>query len=55
MVSKLPKIILFFLIVFAPLAFGTVEPWSYAVMEILTALGLFFFLVSHYLFSSRSS
>lgn len=44
--SRLSKILVFFLIIFAPLAFGTTEPWSYAVMEILTALAFFCFLVS---------
>lgn len=43
---RLSKIVVFFLIIFTPLAFGTVEPWSYAVMEIVTALGLLFFLIS---------
>lgn len=32
--------IFIFLLIFTPLAFGTVEPWSYAIMEILTLLGL---------------
>ncbi|MFO7884597.1 MAG: O-antigen ligase family protein [Desulfobacteraceae bacterium] len=34
----------FFLLVFCPLAFGTVEPWSLAVMEISVFLALFLFL-----------
>ncbi|MCF6247617.1 MAG: O-antigen ligase family protein [Desulfobacula sp.] len=42
---KLSKIIFFFLFIFTPLAFGTTEPWAYAIMEILTvtATVLFFF------------
>ncbi len=35
------RFVVFFLIIFAPLAFGTKEPWSYAIMEISIALGLF--------------
>ena len=35
--------IFLFLLIFTPLAFGTVEPWSYAVMEILTFLALAMF------------
>jgi len=46
MFQRLPKRVLFFLIIFTPLAFGTVEPWSYAIMEILTALALFSFIIS---------
>ncbi len=34
------RFVVFFLIIFSPLAFGTKEPWSYAVMEISIALGL---------------
>jgi len=45
MVSKFSKAILFFLIIFTPLAFGTMEPWSYAIMEILTAAAFFSFLI----------
>ena len=37
---KLSKRLFFFLLVFAPLAFGTTEAWSYAVMEILTAVAV---------------
>ncbi|MFO7910873.1 MAG: O-antigen ligase family protein [Desulfotignum sp.] len=36
----LSKRLFFFLLVFTPLAFGTTEPWSYAVMEILTAVAV---------------
>ncbi len=39
--SRASKILVFFLIIFTPLAFGTTEPWSYAVMEILTAVAFF--------------
>ena len=46
MASRFSKSVLFLLIIFTPLAFGTVEPWSYAVMEILTATALLFFLIS---------
>ncbi len=45
MFSRLSKGLIFFLIIFSPLAFGTVEPWSYAIMEVLTALGLLFFVI----------
>ncbi len=33
MCLKLSKFLFFFLLVFCPLAFGTTEPWSYAIME----------------------
>jgi O-antigen ligase/tetratricopeptide (TPR) repeat protein len=46
MSSRFSKAILFFLVIFTPLAFGTVEPWSYAVMEILTAAGFLLFVIS---------
>ncbi len=48
MIKKLlfSKFLFIFLILFTPLAFGTVEPWSYAIMEILTAFALFIFLVA---------
>ena len=46
MSSRFSKAILFFLIIFTPLAFGTVEPWSYAVMEILTAGAFLLFAIS---------
>ncbi|MBC8439152.1 MAG: O-antigen ligase family protein [Deltaproteobacteria bacterium] len=42
---KLSKILFFFLFIFTPLAFGTTEPWSYAIMEIVTALALLFFFI----------
>jgi len=37
---KTSKFTLFFLLFFTPLAFGTKAPWSYAVMEGLTGIGL---------------
>lgn len=37
--------IFLFILIFAPLAFGTVEPWSYAVMEILTFFALAMLLI----------
>ena len=37
--------IFLFLLIFSPLAFGTVEPWSLAVMEILSLLALFLLLI----------
>ncbi len=40
------RFVVFFLIIFAPLAFGTKEPWSYAIMEILISLGLIAFALS---------
>ncbi len=45
MSSRFSKAILFFLILFTPLAFGTVESWSYAVMEILTATAFLSFVI----------
>ena len=42
----LSKTLFFFLFIFTPLAFGTTEPWSYAIMEILAALALLFFFIS---------
>ncbi len=47
---KLSKRLFFFLLVFTPLAFGTTEAWSYAVMEILAAvavLGYFMHVFRH--------
>jgi len=43
---KLSKGFFYFLFIFAPLAFGTTEPWSYAIMEICTGLALLLFLLS---------
>ena len=42
----LSKSLFFFLFLFTPLAFGTTEPWSYAIMETGTALAVVFFFVS---------
>jgi len=42
----LSKTLFLFLFIFTPLAFGTTEPWSYAIMEILTGLALLFFFIS---------
>lgn len=42
---KLSKFLFFFLFIFTPLAFGTTEAWSYAVMEILTCFALLFFFI----------
>lgn len=44
MADRLPVYLFFFVLVFSPLAFGTVEPWSYAVMEISVAAAFFLFL-----------
>jgi O-antigen ligase len=44
---RLDKIIFgifLFVLIFSPLAFGTVEPWSFAIMEILSLLALFLLL-----------
>jgi len=43
---KLSKSLFFFLFIFTPLAFGTTEPWSYAIMETITAFALLFFFIS---------
>jgi len=43
---KLTKRLFYFLIIFTPLAFGTVEFWSLAVMEILSMTALFAFMIS---------
>ncbi len=42
---KLAKNLFFFSIIFAPLAFGTTETWSYAVMEICVSLALLSFFI----------
>ncbi|MEN8210678.1 MAG: O-antigen ligase family protein [Thermodesulfobacteriota bacterium] len=42
---KLSKNLFFFSIIFAPLAFGTTETWSYAVMEICVSLSLLSFFI----------
>jgi O-antigen ligase/Tfp pilus assembly protein PilF len=38
--------LVYFLLVFTPLAFGTVEPWSYAMMETAIAVAALFYLTS---------
>lgn len=43
MLIKLSKFCFFFLFIFTPLAFGTTEPWSYAIMEITAGLAAVFF------------
>ena len=43
---NLSKSLFFFLFIFTPLAFGTTEPWSYATMEMATAIALLFFFIS---------
>jgi len=43
---KLSKSLFFFLFIFTPLAFGTTEPWSYAIMEITAAIAVISFLIS---------
>lgn len=43
MLLRLSKAFFFFLIIFSPLAFGTTEDWSYAIMEVSCAIGLTFF------------
>ena len=43
---KLSKKLFFFLFIFSPLAFGTTEPWSYAIMEIGTGLACLLFFIS---------
>ena len=45
MLLKITKTLFFFLLLFTPLAFGTTEPWSVAIMEIGTALALCLFLI----------
>lgn len=45
MALKASKSLFFFLVIFSPLAFGTTEPWSYAIMESGCAFAFFFFFV----------
>lgn len=45
MLLKLSKSLFFFLFIFSPLAFGTTEPWSYAIMEITAAFAVLIFLI----------
>lgn len=42
---KLTKSLFFFLFIFSPLAFGTTEPWSYAIMQIGTGFACLFFFI----------
>lgn len=42
---KLTKVLFFFIFIFAPLAFGTTEAWSYAIMQIGTGAACLFFLI----------
>ena len=44
--AKIPFGLFIFLLIFSPLAFGTVEPWSYTVMETLTILACLVFLIN---------
>ncbi len=46
MFLKLSKILFFFIFISAPLAFGTTEPWSYAVMELCTGFAVLFYFIS---------
>ncbi len=48
MTETFPKRLFFFVIIFSPLAFGTVEPWSYAIMEISVCSALFIYFVFLY-------
>jgi O-antigen ligase/Tfp pilus assembly protein PilF len=48
MIGNLSKKLFFFVIIFSPLAFGTVEPWSYAVMEISVVSGFFLYFIHIY-------
>ena len=48
MARNLSKKLFFFVIIFSPLAFGTVEPWSYAVMEISVCSALFLYYIFIY-------
>lgn len=43
--DKYCRRLFFFTLIFAPLAFGTVEPWSYAIMEGAAFAALFFYLI----------
>ena len=44
--AKIPFGLFIFLLFFSPLAFGTVEPWSYTVMETLTVLACLVFFIN---------
>ena len=43
--AKTPFRLFIFLLIFSPLAFGTVEPWSYTIMETLAVLALLIFIM----------
>jgi len=45
MALRLSKSLFFFLFIFSPLAFGTTESWSYAIMETLCGLACCFFVI----------
>lgn len=45
MTIKLSKSLFFFLFIFAPLAFGSSEPWSLAILQVVSGSACFFFLV----------
>ncbi len=45
MAEKFSRRLFFFILIFAPLAFGTVEPWSYAVMETAAAAALLLYFI----------
>ncbi|MCK5312024.1 MAG: O-antigen ligase family protein [Desulfobacteraceae bacterium] len=48
MIRSVSKKLFFFVIIFSPLAFGTVEPWSYAIMEISACSALFLYYIYIY-------
>ncbi len=52
MVLAFSKKLFLFIIIFSPLAFGTVEPWSYAIMEIIVCASLL--LYCFYLYKSEA-
>jgi hypothetical protein len=43
--EKYSRRLFFFTLIFSPLAFGTVEPWSYAVMELAAFAALFLYFI----------
>ena len=48
MTGTLSKKLFFFVLIFSPLAFGTVEPWSYAIMEISACSAFFLYYIFIY-------
>jgi O-antigen ligase/Tfp pilus assembly protein PilF len=48
MVRSCSQKLFFFIIIFSPLAFGTVETWSYAIMEISVCLACLLYYISIY-------